>query len=59
MATVIGYDEKLYKKFTCLNCTAIVQYKPCEEKYTNRTDEGTKIKGLSCPECGEFHRTNP
>lgn len=59
MATVIGYDKKLFKTFTCYHCTAIVEYKPNEDKWTDRTDEGVKIRGLSCPECGTFHRTNP
>lgn len=59
MATVVGHDEKLNKQFTCRNCTAIVEYKPNEVRETNQTDEGCKIRGLNCPECGEFHRTNP
>jgi RNase P subunit RPR2 len=59
MATVIGHDERLMKKFSCRECTAIVQYAPKEDQYTDRTDEGTKIRGLNCPECGTFHRTNP
>lgn len=59
MAKVIGFAKQLLKKFTCYNCTAIVEYSPREEEYTNLTDEGTKIKGLNCPNCGKFHRTNP
>jgi len=59
MAEVIGFDEKVKKQFTCYNCGAIVKYAPFENKYTDRTDEGTKIRGLNCPNCGEFHRTNP
>lgn len=59
MAKVIGYDESVYKKFTCRNCGAIVQYAPSEDQYTDRTDEGQKIKGLHCPGCAAFHRTNP
>ena len=59
MATIIGYDPKVKKQFTCYHCGAIVEYSPNEDKYTDRTDEGTKIKGLNCPGCGEFHRTNP
>lgn len=58
MAKVIGYDSQLNKKFTCSNCTAIVEYAPFEDRYTDRKDEGTTIKGLYCPNCGEFHRTN-
>ena len=59
MAKVIGFDEKLMKQFTCRECTAIVEYASNEDKYTDRTDEGCKIKGLNCPNCGAFHRTNP
>jgi transcription initiation factor IIE alpha subunit len=59
MAKVIGFDEKVYKRFTCYHCGAIVQYAPNEDKFTDKTDEGTKIKGLDCPNCNEFHRTNP
>jgi RNase P subunit RPR2 len=59
MATVIGYDEKLYKKFTCRKCAAIVQYTENEERPSGGTDEGTLILGLTCPNCGNFHRTNP
>lgn len=59
MAKVIGYDERVYKKFTCWDCGAIVQYVPNEVKDTGNTDEGCRIMGLTCPNCGEFHRTNP
>lgn len=59
MAKVIGFDESIFKKFTCRHCGAIVQYAPNEELYTDRTDEGCKIRGLHCPNCGGFHRTNP
>lgn len=58
MATIIGYDESKKKKFTCYSCGAIVEYWPNEDKPTNRTDEGTTIKGLHCPGCNTFHRTN-
>ena len=58
MAKVIGFDESFLKKFTCYSCGAMVQYAPNEDKFTDRTDEGTKIKGLYCPNCGSFHRTN-
>jgi transcription initiation factor IIE alpha subunit len=59
MAKVIGFDEKVYKQFTCRECAAIVQYAPNEAKYTDNTDEGYRIKGLNCPNCGSFNRTNP
>lgn len=58
MAKVIGYDEKLNKRFTCGQCTAIVEYAPYEDKSTDRKDEGTTISGLNCPNCNTFHRTN-
>lgn len=58
MATVIGVDETKFKKFTCSECCSIVQYAPYEDKFTDRKDEGTKIKGLYCPKCNAFHRTN-
>lgn len=59
MAKVIGFDEKVMKKFTCWGCGAIVEYAPNEDKYTDKTDYGCKIRGLCCPNCGKFHRTNP
>lgn len=65
MAKVIRFDPKINKKFTCLECGAIVEYSPNEavQKYWNSsvpaTDEGTKIIGLNCPNCSSFHRTNP
>ncbi len=59
MAKVVGFDNSVFKQFTCRECGAIVQYAPNEDKYTDRTDEGRKITGLTCPNCGEFHRTNP
>lgn len=58
MAKVIGYDEKIFKKFTCSECGAIVEYAPNEDQYTDKKDEGQQIKGLKCPGCGAFHRTN-
>ncbi len=61
MAKVIGFDQKVMKQFTCYKCGAIVEYSPIEDKFTDRTDEdeGYKIRGLACPNCGEFHCTNP
>lgn len=64
MAKIIGYEEKVFKKFTCSECGAIVQYTPNEVRAKLygcgeiATDEGRVIKGLICPSCGEFHRTN-
>jgi len=59
MATIIGYDKSVYKRFTCHNCGAIVEYAPNEVIKTERTDEGCRIVGLHCPNCSQFHRTNP
>ena len=59
MAKVIGFDPKVMQQFTCRDCGAIVEYAPNESKWNNQTDEGCKIYGLKCPNCGEFHRTNP
>jgi hypothetical protein len=65
MAKVIGFDEKKYKRFTCCSCLAIVEYAPNEivgkfydGTQTVATDEGRRIMGLNCPNCGNFHRTN-
>lgn len=59
MAKIIGFDQKVMKQFTCYQCGAIVEYAPIEDKYTDNTDDGCKIKGLNCPNCNTFHRTNP
>lgn len=65
MAKVVGFNEKVYKRFTCYKCAAIVEYTPSEviklyggNLSTPLTDEGVIIRGLNCPNCGEFHRTN-
>ena len=64
MAKILGFDQRLNKKFTCHNCTAIVEYAPSEvvnlicPDGRPATDEGCRIVGLKCPNCGEFHRTN-
>ena len=58
MATVIGEDPKVYKRFTCMECAAIVEYAPKEEQWNGQTDEGCKIFGLNCPRCGAWYRTN-
>lgn len=58
MAKIIGYDETKRNRFTCYHCAAIVEYMPNEVHKTDRTDEGVPIKGLNCPGCGTFHRTN-
>lgn len=59
VAKAIGFDPKVMKHFTCYRCGAIVEYAPNEEQATDRRDEGTLIYGLYCPNCGNFHRTNP
>jgi uncharacterized Zn finger protein len=59
MATVIGFDKSKTETFTCYECTAIVEYTKNEVIKTDQTDEGCRIWGLYCPNCGQFHRTNP
>lgn len=65
MAKVIGFDPKSLKQFTCYDCGAIVEHSRQEEMWqytssgTKLTDEGEHIKGLNCPNCGNFHRANP
>ena len=59
MVIVEGYDQSRYKKLTCYYCYAILKYSPIDEEYTGETDEGTSIKGIECPSCFNFIRTNP
>jgi hypothetical protein len=59
MAKVVGYDTKLNKRVTCSNCTAIIEYKPCEVQDAGYKDEGCNVEGVVCPECRGFCRTNP
>ena len=56
---VIGRSSAVVKKCTCYNCGAIIEYLPKHVRNTDRKDEGTTIRGLPCPECGDFIRTNP
>lgn len=58
MAKVIGFAQQLFKKITCRSCCAIVEYEPREEYWNKRTDEGTKIMAVRCPNCGNEIRTN-
>lgn len=64
MAKVIGFEPRVMKKCTCSDCAAIIEYAPNELvwKYWGdgriATDEGRKIEGLKCPNCGEFIRTS-
>lgn len=58
VATVVGYEETVYKRFVCINCAAIVQYVPKEVFVAGFADERTLVLGLNCPDCGKFHRTN-
>ena len=64
MAKVVGHEPKLMKRITCHDCTAIIEYKPNEvvqlywEDGRPATDDGCRIMGFKCPECGEFVRTN-
>jgi hypothetical protein len=65
MAKVIGFDPKAYRKCTCYDCYAIIEYSVTEEGYkyayegaAPSTDEGCKILGITCPNCSSFVRTN-
>lgn len=58
MPSVIGFTENRYKKIVCWHCEAIVQYEKTEPKWNGETDEGTKILGFNCPNCGDWIRTN-
>lgn len=55
---VVGYEPKIAKRCTCGHCGAIIEYLPIHERETGNTDEGTRIKGVNCPNCGTFRRTN-
>lgn len=59
MAKVIGFEQQLFKKITCRGCCAIVEYEPREEYTNHRTDDGTRIMLVRCPNCGNEIRTNP
>ena len=59
MAKVIGFDPKAQKQFTCRDCYAIVEYVITEIQPNGHKDEGVPIIGLRCPNCLQFHRTNP
>ena len=59
MAKVIGFKQEVYKRYTCSDCAAIIEYAPNEEYWSGHTDEGSKIMGIKCPNCGVFVRTNP
>lgn len=56
MAKVIGYDQSMMKRFTCHQCTAIVEYCKQDIYWNGQRDEGAKITGVACPGCGEFNR---
>lgn len=59
MTKFIGFRQEMMKAFTCRECGANVEHAPHEEKFTDRTDDGTRIEGFNCPYCGIFHRTSP
>ena len=59
MAKVIGFAPKVMKQCTCWECGAVIEYAPNEPKSNGQTDEGVPIKGITCPNCHEFKRTNP
>jgi len=57
MPEVIGYDEKVKKKITCSECSAIVQYVP-KDVYLNTQMFHDAQLGFNCPSCGQWIRTN-
>lgn len=59
MAKVVGFEEKLYKRYTCRDCCAIIECAPNEIYWNEQTDEGSKIMVVDCPNCGKQIRTNP
>ena len=62
MAKVIGFEPRVMLMCTCDDCAAIVEYASNERKYLIwedgriATDEGSKIEGITCPNCNEFIR---
>ena len=57
MVEVIGQDDQVFKKCTCRNCGAMLQYRPSEIRILwSGTDYGggpDGAKGFNCPQCGE------
>lgn len=43
MTNVIGFRQEMMKECTCRECGDIVERAPHEEKFTDRTDNGTRI----------------
>ncbi len=55
MPTVVGFDEKVKKRVTCKNCSAIIEYVPNDVKHYNGTDYSGGSDGMEwvdCPNCG-------
>lgn len=61
MAKVVGYDQSAYKRTTCHECAAIIEYtaKDLEEKTeTDYTGSRDLVYILRCPGCGHGIRFN-
>ena len=56
---IVGTDPRFKKKCSCHNCGSIIEYLPKHVRNTSNKDEGETIRGLDCPGCGNFIRTNP
>lgn len=56
---IVGTDPRIKKRCTCYNCGSVIEYLPKHIRDTCRKDEGEIIRGLDCPGCGNFIRTNP
>lgn len=54
MTKVIGFRQEMMKECTCRECGAIVEHAPHEEKLTDRTDSGTRIRGSIAPTAEVF-----
>lgn len=54
MVKVVGEDEKQFKRVTCSNCAAILQYANYEVKSRKAVDVSDCvdiIKWIECPRC--------
>ena len=51
VAKVIGYDELKYKRLTCGNCCAIIQYANIDKVYEQDDYLGGGGYKVYCPAC--------
>jgi transcription elongation factor Elf1 len=54
MAAVIGYDQIVYKRFTCFRCKAIVEYHPLDVVLLEKTDQQNRRYAVECPSCHRY-----